>query len=345
MSLGLELKGKNVERVDYESMVIQDLENINKRDELNLSPWYQRRSVWTATQKGYLINSLFANAPIPTCYIRHYLDVDAEKSVKEVVDGQQRLRAILDYLADEFPAPVEPGGTKVYFSDLPKAERVDFKMKKLSIGTLVGATDADVIDIFGRINSVAKVLKPQEKRNAAYSGAMKQFCLRLGAKYVDFWRRTNLFTATDISRMEEVQFVSELIYNMIEGLSDFSQTRLNKLYKDYDEEFEEAEEIQTRFEDVMAQMLEVEDTIVATIFNRSPIFFSLFLLLNEWDVSIKNLKEMMVEVDSIFQSVGQDEDGADKDDKSFYDACRASTQRIKSRATRHDYLEKWFSGQ
>jgi hypothetical protein len=197
-----------VDRVDYESMVIQDIENIYKRDELELAPWYQRRSVWSTAQKGYLINSLFANAPIPTCYIRHYLDIDAEKSIKEVVDGQQRLRAILDYLADVFPAPMQPGGKKIYFSELTTAQRTQFRLKKLSIGTLVDASDADVIDIFGRINSVAKVLKPQEKRNAAFSGAMKQFCLGLGAKYVDFWRSANLFTATDISRMEEVQFAS-----------------------------------------------------------------------------------------------------------------------------------------
>ena len=48
-----------MERVDYESIVIQELVGLNDREELDLNPWYQRRSVWTPPQKAYLINTLF----------------------------------------------------------------------------------------------------------------------------------------------------------------------------------------------------------------------------------------------------------------------------------------------
>ena len=33
-----------MERVDYDSLIVQDLINWKKHDELNLEPWYQRRS-------------------------------------------------------------------------------------------------------------------------------------------------------------------------------------------------------------------------------------------------------------------------------------------------------------
>ena len=126
-----------MDRVDYESLTIQDLQSIYKRNELDLSPWYQRRSVWSPTQKAYLINSIFENAPIPTCYIRHYLDVDSEKSVKEVVDGQQRIRAILSFIDDEFAAPIDSDGSKKKFSQLTLTERNHFRMQKLSVGYLI----------------------------------------------------------------------------------------------------------------------------------------------------------------------------------------------------------------
>lgn len=330
-----------MDRVDYESVVIQDLENMHNREELDLSPWYQRRSVWTPAQKAYLINSLFENAPIPTCYIRHYLDVDSEKSIKEVVDGQQRIRAILDYLAGEFAAPQDSGGKRVRFNQLTPAERSQFRMKKISVGYLINAGDEDVIDIFGRLNSVSKTLNEQEKRNAKYSGAMKQFCLKLAAHYVNFWRATKLFSATEISRMAEVQFTSDLIFNLVNGLSDFSHPRMNSFYADNDEDFPGAAATRKRFDAVMARMLEVEALISDSVFNRSPLFFSLFLLLDDKKVTGNKLRRIISDVDAVFVDIEEnDADDSDADDIAFYNACAASTQRIKSRQTRHDYLKQ-----
>ena len=76
-----------MERVDYQSLVIQDVINLEKQGELNLNPWYQRRSVWKDSQKSYLINTLFERKPIPTIYIRHAIDMEKEKSIKEVGIG------------------------------------------------------------------------------------------------------------------------------------------------------------------------------------------------------------------------------------------------------------------
>ena len=40
-----------MERVDYESLIIQDLLNFHNTETLDISPWYQRRSVWSNPQK------------------------------------------------------------------------------------------------------------------------------------------------------------------------------------------------------------------------------------------------------------------------------------------------------
>ena len=93
-----------MERVDYELMIVQDLLNFHNDGSLNISPWYQRRSVWSVPQKAYLINTIFEKKPVPSVYIRHQIDVDLEKSIKEVVDGQQRIRSIISFRNDEFPA-------------------------------------------------------------------------------------------------------------------------------------------------------------------------------------------------------------------------------------------------
>src|SRR5437588_5403276 len=107
-----------MDRVDYEKIIIQDVINLHKNGELDLNPWYQRRSVWTLPQKAYLLNTIFEQKPVPTLYIRHSLDVAAERSIREVVDGQQRIRAILEYSENQFPCHHPSHSKKVNYSDL-----------------------------------------------------------------------------------------------------------------------------------------------------------------------------------------------------------------------------------
>jgi hypothetical protein len=331
-----------MDRVDYQSLVIQDLINLHKAGELNLNPWYQRRSVWLPTQKAYLINTLFEKKPIPSCYIRHYLDIEKEKSIKEVVDGQQRITSILEYVAGSFAARHPNHKKRIKHDELSVAERTEFKMTSLSVGYLIGADDADVIEIFGRLNSVAKTLNSQEKRNARFSGELKQFCLREAAQRVNLWRELGVFTANDIARMAEVQFVAELTLNMIEGLSDYSSARIDKFYKKYDESFPQMESISKRLERAFSKIAELEPAAIKdTIFSRSPLFFTLFLLIDSMNgkVAANKLRDTLYKVDQSFNA-DTPVNERKKADAQFYLATTASTQRIKSREVRRDYLSK-----
>src|SRR5207244_3533195 len=96
------------------------------RDELNVAPWYQRRAVWNNSQKGFLVNTVHERKPVPSIYIRHTVDLDSEKSVKEVVDGQQRVRCILEYRLDEFAATHPKHPKPVKYSQLNTVEKKQF---------------------------------------------------------------------------------------------------------------------------------------------------------------------------------------------------------------------------
>jgi hypothetical protein len=241
-----------MERVDYESLIIADLLRFHADGTLDLHPWYQRRSVWSEPQRAYLINTVFERKPVPSVYIRQIIDLEREKGIKEVVDGQQRLRSIIGFRQDEFAARHPSHANKVLFSNLTKREQAHFLETKLSVGYLIGAEDSDVIEIFGRINSISKTLNPQEKRNARYSGDFKQFCLKQAAIRVPFWRDAGIFSANDIARMQEVQFTSDVAINLIEGLTDFSASKIDGYYKRYDDSFEHEQDLTERFERIFA---------------------------------------------------------------------------------------------
>lgn len=333
-----------MDRVDYQPLLIQDLVTWNKNGELDLAPWYQRRAVWTIAQKAYLVNTLFERKPVPTLYFRHAIDLDADKTVREVVDGQQRIRAVLEYLAGSYAARHPEHPRRVHYSRLNRKQQQAFRETALSGGWLLGATDQDVIEVFGRLNSVSKTLNASEKRNANYGGECKQFCLRHAANRVAMWRDLNIFTATDISRMLEVQFFADLCLNLLNGLSDYSAARLDNLYKTKDDEFDEAEDIERRLDRCFVRVAELpKDIIHDTIFSRQPLFFSLIIVLDEHHrlPSAKTLATALRDIDARYNSdvpLPERPPG----DTAFYEACRASTQRLTNRKTRHGYINSFL---
>lgn len=328
-----------MDRVDYQSLVIQDIVNLHKKEELDIAPWYQRRSVWVNSQKSYLINTLFEQKPIPALYIRHSIDLEIGKSIKEIVDGQQRTRSVIEYCNDDFVAKHPEHKRKVKFSQLTTAQRQKFLLTSIPVGYLLGASDADVIDIFGRINSIAKTLNDQEKRNAAYSGEMKQFCLKQASTRISFWRSYSIFSANDIARMQEIQFISDIVYNMMHGLSDFSNSKINDMYKAFDDDFEEIEEYADKLDELFSCILEQKpDTIKNTIFCRQPLFFSLLIVLFEQGTfSKKKIEDALFKIDGRFNN---DIKSQQDDDKEFIAACTSTTQRIAQRKVRHKFIIK-----
>jgi uncharacterized protein with ParB-like and HNH nuclease domain len=67
---------------------------------LELRPSFQRKPVWTDKQRNALIESILLDIPIPEVYVQV---TQAEDGSEEygVVDGQQRLRTILQFIGIE----------------------------------------------------------------------------------------------------------------------------------------------------------------------------------------------------------------------------------------------------
>lgn len=333
-----------MERVEYESVLIQDLIGYHDRDELNISPWYQRRSVWSAPQKAYLINTIHENKPVPSIYIRHTVDLENETSIKEVVDGQQRIRCVLEYKDGTFAARHPNHARPILYPKLSKKERVHFLQSTLSVGYLVGATDADVIEIFARINSVSKNLNPQEKRNARFSGEFKQFCLEEAVERLPFWRKNQIFSDGEISRMLEVQFVSDLIVNLLGGLQDFSAVKLNSMYGKYDDEFPHSQEIKKRLDRIYSVMLEMPDDLIGgSIFSAPQLLFSLMVALDsKRRLSVRKVKNCINELDLRVEAVYSGEHPSALTTGQYEAFTSGNLHRIRSRRIRDKLIKSYL---
>jgi hypothetical protein len=64
-------------------------------------PGFQRRN-WTLKGKSLLIDSILRGMPLPQFFIRETVLPKEKRTVREVVDGQQRLSAVLSFIEGGF---------------------------------------------------------------------------------------------------------------------------------------------------------------------------------------------------------------------------------------------------
>lgn len=76
---------------------VADFLEWDEKKQLILNPHFQRGLVWPPAARSYLIDSVLQRLPIPKVFMRTQVDVHTKRSIREVVDGQQRLRAIIDF--------------------------------------------------------------------------------------------------------------------------------------------------------------------------------------------------------------------------------------------------------
>lgn len=148
------------------------------RKRIELSPSYQRESVWSKKQKSELIESILMGIPLPIMYF-----FQDNKGIKQVVDGKQRLTTLFDFLDNKFSLSeltVMPELKGKKFDDLDGLYQGKIEDYKLSINVIKPPTpDRIKFDIFDRVNRGGTRLNNQEMRNAIYQGEATKLLDRL----------------------------------------------------------------------------------------------------------------------------------------------------------------------
>jgi hypothetical protein len=275
---------------------ISDFLGWQREGSLRLSPSFQRRAVWKADAKSFLVDTVVRGLPTPIIFVRERVDLDSQRTIREVVDGQQRLRTLIGFIDQSALGDFSPKRDHfeikgIHNSSLAgkRFSQLDDDTKRQILGyefsthTLPSSMeDRAVLQMFARLNSTGVKLNGQELRNAGYFGELKTLMYELAYEQLERWRNWRVFTEDDIARMREVEMVSDLTKNMIDGLSGKTQKALDDIYKKYDAKLSKAEIIARRFRYVMDQIEDLfGDQIRETVFNSEVYFFTLFTFLYE----------------------------------------------------------------
>ncbi len=209
--------------------------DLNRTDQLNLDPSYQRRSVWNIKDRQYFLDTIFKNYPCPTIFINKETDENG-KTTYNVVDGKQRLQTILMFSNNGVALSKEFGDINLdgkLFEELTPLQKKIFWDYILTVD-FVEASEVQLInEIFDRLNKNAKNLNKQELRHAKYNGwFITEVEKESEAK---FWEEINISTRARIKRMSEVQLISELLFIILDQkIVGFDQDYLNEQYAKYE---------------------------------------------------------------------------------------------------------------
>jgi hypothetical protein len=262
----------------------------NREGTLTIKPPFQRKPVWAAKQKCALIESILLELPVPEIYVQQIVSPEGVTNYA-IVDGQQRIRTVLQFIGSETDPqqqeynkfvldklPTDSAWKDIAFEDLSDEDRVKFYSYKFAVRYLNTNNDADVRDMFKRLNQFLSPLKPQELRNAMFGGPF----VRLAVKYADdqYWAENRIILPAAIRRMNDVEFASELLIGVLHGPQGGAARDIDayyEQYEDYDDEFPEQRKVVRLFNQTMELVRKILPKIKETRWSNKTDFYTLFV--------------------------------------------------------------------
>ena len=211
------------------------------RNDIRVNRKYQRSDkVWPDPARSFLIESILLGYPISKVYLHSVTDLKTRTTTKDIVDGQQRSKAISDFFHDRFElastidTPELVGKT---YSTLGEEWQSKFITYSISVDTFASADPTEVIQIFRRMNSYTVPLNPEEQRYAQFQGKFKWFIYDLARDNEEYFREFAILPEKSLVRMQDMKLLTEVSHAMNFGIATTSKRSLDKIYADFDAQF------------------------------------------------------------------------------------------------------------
>lgn len=336
-------------------LTVQDFKDLYDRGLLELSPKFQRRSVWKPQIKSYFLDTLFQGFPSPKIYVRERLS-KKRMLIREVVDGQQRLRTILDYIHNEFKVATRYNARvgDLHFVAVPQDLQREFMKYRFSVDLMKDATDKEVIDMFMRLNTYTVSLRGQELRNAKYHGSFKTAMYNVASKNLSFLLDNSILSQTQFTRMADAELVSELVIAMLWGMQDKKKS-INHYYSKYDKAFPQEAKAVERFEAIIQRIKETfGETLALSSFHKRALFYTLFCVMYDLEFGLPEedgpygrirprdfprVREAMMTLTNQIESPSPAQEYVE-----FVTACQRQTDNLIPRRIRHQTVLRELRG-
>lgn len=221
------INSKPMETPGIEGVSIARVLKWHEKGVLNLSPDFQRKSVWKLPQRSKLMNTILRQFPIPTIVLYKRKNPNTGTVVYDVIDGKQRLETILLFMGlirgadsrfaakfSNYEEDVEET-VQCTWKELDEDNQEQILQYDIPVIFIEGGL-TEIREVFVRLNSTGKALTRQEILNAKYvtSPLLKEM-LCFAKKMDRVLCEMQVVSATDIERMRDVEFLTELTLSVL----------------------------------------------------------------------------------------------------------------------------------
>lgn len=349
------------------SVKLIDLYNKIFSGGLVLGPDFQRKSsVWKKQHKYAFIETILLNFPFPEIYIASgEVDLENLRTREVVVDGQQRLSTIVDYIQGK--GDFTSQNKVIDFDDLSIDEKKEFLNYSITVKDLKDIGDTNTIEVFKRINSTNYSLNSNEILNAEYGGGeFAIFCkqlveedynpsknetdviidLQIRNLIVSFFKRNKVLSENDIKRMFDAQYIMLIVCTFLEGKYFGRSTRINHYLEKYNVVFDDYM-VQI---DLLKNSIEIIEKLKLADgsywFNKANLFT---LLVELKDVEIETLDLETLEIslldlenkfDFYFKGNEEDISKLTQDEIKYFEVSRQGSHELAARIHRGKVIKE-----
>ena len=328
---------------------ISDIRDWSKANRLELQPDFQRRAVWSASARIMLMDTILRRIPMPKIFLAN--TVRDGSTYRVVIDGQQRISAILDFLRDGFALnhPFTGKNKGKTFSELDLETQDSFLSYQIDFNEAVKPTDEQVRKVYARVNKYTVPLTKQELRRADFPGDFLKVSEELAVN--DYFDEIGIFTPATRRKYGDVEYVSELLAAMIGGIQD-KKTSLDDFYIKYSNwNAGKKKEIETRFLSVLQELRVLfsdgDIEISRSRFRQKADFYTLFLVIDEFvaqglTVKHKDIKPLQEDLMILHQTIRPESNVEICSEYAI--KCVSQANSASSRRWRHRFLKSILVG-
>lgn len=342
------------------SVKLIDLYNKIDSGALEIRPFFQRKLVWKKQHKYAFIETILLNFPFPEIYIASKdVDVETLQAKEVVVDGQQRLSTIVDYIKRQGDFQNQ---TKVSpFDDLSIEDKKDFLNYSITVKDLKDIGMDKITEVFERINSTDYSLNANERLNARYGeGEFAIFCKLLvenefnpnedeteiiispeiRKKVINFFRDNKVFSENDIKRMFDSQYIMLIAATYLEGTYFGRSKRIDYYLEHNNPEFKNYKDILNLLLNSINIISQLNLSPDSYWFNKANLF-TLLVELSHIDSNKINfeyletcLLDLEKKVDLYFNGDEEDIKNLSADETKYFEVARHSSHEQPAREHR-----------
>lgn len=277
---------------------VQDYCAMHDRSEITINRDYQRSDeVWPRAAQTFLIETILLGYPVPKLFLHQKTDIKLRRSVKDVVDGQQRTKAIVGFYQDEYRLGRNleeiPEAAGKNYSELPEELKGKFLGYGLDFDIFIQATDEEVREVFRRMNSFTVPLNAEEQRHATYQGPFKWFVRRIASDYDTALINAGTFSQKQIVRMQDAKLITEIASAYFDGITTTKKPQLDRVYRlrNAGDSFKGQDDLEKRVRAAFDDVLGLKDLYGTPILSRTHVMYSLLLATMHIQAPVPKLRE------------------------------------------------------